>query len=327
MLPKFIKPNIVVSKCIEFDYCRYNAQIIRNEFVKKLKPFVKFIPICPEYEIGLGIPRDPIRIIEKNDKKLLIQPATDKDITKIMNDFSNKFLDNLKDVDGFILKSQSPSCGLKDVKIYPKSKNSAPKFRGSGFFGKKVMDRYLYLAIEDENRLKNTIIKEHFLKKIYTLSRFRNIKEAENIKDLMDFHTKNKFLIMSYNQKNLNLMGNLIANQKKYSLKHLINKYEELLHVTFSRGNRCNSNINILQHAFGFFSKKISLNEKEMLLDNINKYRTKQIPLEIPVAILKSWIIRFDEPYLKNQTYFEPYPLELHEAEAVNICPLKDYWK
>jgi len=327
MSSKSVKPNIVISKCIEFDYCRYNAQIIKNEFVEKIKPLVNFIPICPEYEIGLGIPRDPIRIIEKEGKRLLIQPSTDKDVTEDMNDFSNKFLYNLKNIDGFILKSQSPSCGIKDVKIYPKAKNSTPKFRDSGFFGKKVIDRYSYLAIEDENRLRNTIIKEHFLKKVYTLATFRNIKHTEKISDLIDFHTKNKFLLMSYNQKNLKLMGNLIANQNKQSFKEVIRNYEKLLHITFSRGNRCNSNINILQHAFGFFSKKISKNEKEMLLDKINKYRYKQIPLEIPIAILKSWIIRFDEPYLKNQTYFEPYPPELHEAEAVNICPSKDYWK
>lgn len=327
MSSKFVKPNIVISKCIEFDYCRYNAQIIRNEFIKKIKPFINFVTICPEYEIGLGIPRDPIRIIEKDDKRFLIQPSIDKDVSEDMNDFSNKFLDNLENIDGFILKSQSPSCGLKDVKIYPRSKNSAPKFRDSGFFGKKVMDRYSYFAIEDENRLRNTVIKGHFLKKVYTFAVFRNIKDTEKIKDLIDFHIKNKFLFMSYNQKNLKLMGKLIANQSKEPLKELISKYEKLLHDTFSRGNRCNSNINILQHAFGFFSKKISKNEKDMLLNSIYKYRTKQIPLEIPIALLKSWIIRFDETYLKNQTYFEPYPHELHEAEAVNICPSKDYWK
>jgi uncharacterized protein YbgA (DUF1722 family)/uncharacterized protein YbbK (DUF523 family) len=327
MKSKFVKPKIVVSKCIEFEYCRFNAQIIRNEFVSKLKNFVNFIPICPEYEIGLGIPRDPIRIVEKEGNRLLVQPSTEKDVTKIMNDFSNKFLNDLDNIDGFILKSQSPSCGIKDVKIFPKSKNAPPKFRDSGFFGKKVIDTYPHLAIEDENRLRNTIIKEHFLKKIYTFASFREIKDTGKIKDLIEFHTKNKFLLMSYNQKNLKLMGKLIANQKTQSLNNLINKYEKLLYETFSRGNRCNSNINILQHAFGYFSKKIKKNEKDMLLENIEKYKDKETPLEIPIALLKSWIIRFDEPYLKNQTYFEPYPSELHEAEAVNICPSKDYWK
>jgi len=327
MSHKFAKPNIVLSKCIEFDFCRYNAQIIRNKFVRKLKDFVNFIPICPEYEIGLGIPRDPIRIVEKEGKRHLVQPSTEKDVTKSMYVFTNKFLDNLKNIDGFILKSQSPSCGIKDVKVYPKSKNSAPKFRDAGIFGQKVIDNYPNMAIEDENRLRNTIIKEHFLKKIYTFADFRDIKNTKKIRDLIDFHAKNKFLLMSYNQKNLKIMGNLIANRNKEPIENIIKKYEKLLYVTFSRGSRCNSNINILQHAFGYFSKNIAKNEKEMLLKNIRKYSDKQMPLEIPIALLKSWIIRFDEPYLKNQTYFEPYPSELHEAEAINICSSKDYWK
>ena len=322
-----VKPKVVVSKCIEFDSCRYNAQIIRSDFVSKLKKFVEFIPICPEFEIGLGIPRDPIRIIEKEKKRILIQPLTDKDVTKKMNDFSDKFLDNLKNIDGFILKSQSPSCGIKDVKIYPRTANSAPKFRDSGFFGQKVLEKYYFLAIEDEARLRNTAIKDHFLKKIYTFARFRKIKETKNIKDLIDFHTENKFLIMSYSQKNLKEMGKIVSNQKKDSMKKIIIVYEKLLYDTFSKGVRCNSNINILQHAFGYISKNITADEKKMFLNSLDKYKNKKVSLEIPVAIIKSWIIRFDESYLRNQTYFEPYPLDLQEAEAVNICPSKDYWK
>ena len=326
-MSKKIKPRIVISKCIEFDFCRYNAQIIRSKFIEKLKPFIDFIPICPEYEIDLGIPRYPIRITEQDNKKYLIQPETGKDVTEKMNKFSNDFLKKIKDMDGFILKSRSPSCGLNDVKIYPKSKDSAPKYRDSGFFGKKVLDRFSHLAVEDEARLRNSTIKEHYLKKVYTFARFRKIKDTKKIKDLIDFHTKNKFLIMAYSQKNLKEMGKIVANKNDESLDKLLSKYEKLLYDTFSRGPKCNTNINILQHGFGYISDKISSEEKRMFLENLEEYKSKKIPLEIPIAIMKSWIIRFDENYLKNQTYFEPYPSELHEAEAVNICPSKDYWK
>ncbi len=323
----YIKPKIVISKCIEFDYCRYNAQIISSDFVKKLKPFVDFKPVCPEFEIGLGIPRDPIRIIDKAGKRQLIQPSTGLDVTKKMNDFSDNFLDNLKYIDGFILKSRSPSCGINDVKIYPKSENSAPKFRDIGFFGQKIKDNFPFLAIEDEARLNNTAIKEHFLKKIYTFARFRKIKYTNKLNDLINFHTKNKFLIMSYSQKNLKKMGNLVANQNNNNFKKIIIEYEKLLYDTFSKGPRCNSNINILQHALGYISNKITKVEREMLLKTLDDYRDKKTSLEIPIALVKSWILRFDEDYLKNQTYFEPYPVDLHEAEAINVCPSKDYWK
>ena len=117
---------------------------------------------------------------------------------------------------------------------------------------------------------------------------------------------------MSYSQKNLKKMGKIVANQKKESMKELISEYEKLLYDTFSRGIKCNSNINILQHTFGYISKNITSDEKKMFHNSLDNYKNKKVSLEIPVAIMKSWIIRFDESYLKNQTYFEPYPPDLN---------------
>jgi uncharacterized protein YbgA (DUF1722 family)/uncharacterized protein YbbK (DUF523 family) len=323
---KYERPRIIISKCIEFENCRYNGQIIRNEFVARIKDYVDFIPICPEYEIGLGIPRNPIRIIEKENVRQLIQPATGRDVTIEMNEFCGRYLSTLKDIDGFLLKSQSPSCGIKDVKIYPRSKDSAPMFRDGGLFGKKVCETYPYLAIEDDARLRNSSIKEHFLKKIYTFAEFRKINNTLTIKDLIDFHTKNKLLLMSYNQRNLKEMGKLVSNTKEMSAPDLVNEYKNTLFKTFQKGPRCTSNINILQHAFGYISKYLTKEEKQMFLNSMNEYRNKKISLEIPIAYLKSWILRFDEHYLRNQTFFEPYPSELHDAESIQICPSKDYW-
>ena len=102
----FIKPRIVISKCIEFDFCRYNSQIIRSEIVSKLKPHVEFLPICAEVEIGLGVPRDPIRIVEKQTKKYLLQPTTGRDVTEAMNSFVHQYLASLHGIEGFLLKSQ-----------------------------------------------------------------------------------------------------------------------------------------------------------------------------------------------------------------------------
>ena len=128
-----VKPRIIISKCIEFDNCRYNGQIISSKEIKELIPYVDFIPVCPEVEIGLGIPRAPIRIVFKDNKNKLIQPETQKDVTKEMRNFTSTFLDSQDEIDGFILKSRSPSCGLKDVKIYPGEKQVPPISKSSGF--------------------------------------------------------------------------------------------------------------------------------------------------------------------------------------------------
>jgi uncharacterized protein YbgA (DUF1722 family)/uncharacterized protein YbbK (DUF523 family) len=322
----FAKPKILVSKCIEFDSCRYNGQMISSDFVKKLKKFVDFNPVCPEVEIGLGVPRNPIRTIEKKGIVKLIQPETKKNVTKDMIDFSNRFLDDLK-IDGVILKSKSPSCGIKDVKIYPTVEKSSPLRRGKGFFGGAVIEKFALYPVEDEDRLRNHIIKENFLRKIFTYASFRDVKKKKSINELIKFHANNKFLIMSYNQKELKELGNITANRDKKQIFDVLKDYEYHLKLAFSKSPRCTSNINVLSHSFGYVSEKLKIEEKKLFLDSLEQFRKGHIGLTIPISIMNSWITRFDEDYLKKQTYFNPYPDDLMEVENVNFCAARDFWK
>lgn len=128
----FIRPKIVISKCIEFDHCRYDGSIIPSDFVKALKPHADFRPVCPEMEIGLGVPRSSIRIVSVNGELRLVQPATGLDVTEKMMDFSDHFLSSLSDVDGFILKFRSPSCGMKDIRVYSSSEKKSSRIKDIG---------------------------------------------------------------------------------------------------------------------------------------------------------------------------------------------------
>jgi uncharacterized protein YbbK (DUF523 family) len=205
--PTYVKPKVVVSKCIEFDYCRYNGQKVHSDIVRDLKPYVDFVAVCPEVEIGLGVPRESIRIIKQKDRFRLVQPATRKDLTKKLLDYSTSFFNGLNNVDGFILKSRSPSCGIKDVRIYPNEGKASPIAKNSGLFGQQVLNRFPQRAIEDEARLKNSRIREHFLTKLFTLARFRNMKILKSLKELVRFHSENKLLLMGYSQKQLKELG------------------------------------------------------------------------------------------------------------------------
>ena len=138
MYRKFTKPTVVISKCLEFEACRYNGLKISFDPLSLMIPHIDFVPVCPEVEIGLGTPRDPIRIIQKKNLTL-VQPSTNKKLTLSMNQFANSFLNNLKTVDGFILKTGSPSCGVKSAKIYPKKNNIKPERKSSGFFAKNII--------------------------------------------------------------------------------------------------------------------------------------------------------------------------------------------
>ncbi|NYT03112.1 MAG: DUF1722 domain-containing protein, partial [Candidatus Methanofastidiosa archaeon] len=263
----FLKPRIVISKCIEFDSCRYNGQMISSDFVEKLKSFVEFIPICPEFEIGLGVPRDPIRIVSFAGEMKLIQPKTEKDVTKQMIDFSNSFLDNIINIDGFILKSKSPSCGIKDTKIFSGYGSPPNQSKGSGFFGKAVLERYPNLAIEDEGRLINSRIKQHFLTKIYALRRFREVKKSMSKKDLVEYQSYNKLLFTAYNQKETKELGRIVANMDKGPIEKIFQNYEKHLYALFSKPPKCSPNINTLLHGFGYISKNLNKKEKEFFLE------------------------------------------------------------
>jgi len=326
-LGNFVTPKVVISKCIEFDRCRYDGHMIANDFVKKLKLYVRFLPVCPEFEIGLGIPRNPVRLIDENGSLEMIQPATNRNLTAEMMAFAQSFLESLENVDGFILKAGSPSCGIKNTKIYPRIGKVAPKSRnGRGLFGDAVSIAYPYLAIEDEGRLNNPRIKDHFLSQLFTLARFRVVKQSGSINELVKFHSQNKFLLMAYNQAELKTLGKITANGDERSPSELLKDYQSHLYKALSRAPKYTSNINALMHILGYFSDKINKGEKSLFLDNLQKYREGRVTICPSKILLKSWIMRFEDEYLFRQSFFEPYPSELMEIDPIISHKGRDMW-
>lgn len=324
---EFVRPKVMVSKCLEFEHCRYNGEMVSSPVVTKLKEYVDFLPVCAEMEIGLGVPRSPVRIILDKKEHRLIQPSSSKDLTENMKVFCTNFLDSLSEVDGFILKFRSPSCGLKDVNVYSTAEKSGIVEKASGFFGGAVLTKFPTLPVEDEGRLRNDRIKEHFLTKLFTLADFRRIKTEGKPKALLRFHTENKYLLMAYSQAELRNLGNIIANKEKKPFKDVISEYEKYLYSALSKPPRYTSNINVLTHAFGHFSDRLSKSEKNLFLDWIQKYKEGRISLCPAINLIRAWIVRFEDQYLMHQTFFEPYPEGLMEIDPANPHLRKDFWK
>ncbi|MDP8269101.1 MAG: DUF1722 domain-containing protein [Candidatus Tenebribacter davisii] len=307
---KFPRPKVVVSKCIEFASCRYNGSKIASPIVLQLQNYVDFIPVCPEVEIGLGIPREAVRLVMTNSEIKLLNSSDSENYSTAMQDFSDNFLKTQKKINGFILKSRSPSCGIKEVKLYPGiGRVQAISSKSKGIFGNAVLDKFGYLPVEDEGRLTNLHLREQFLTKLYTFTDFEHL--TENMAELVNFHAKNKYLFMSYNQAKLKLAGKIVANHDKLSTSLVFYQYRQILYQIFNNSSRISSNINVLLHILGYFSKQLSGKEKAYFLDQLETYRNKQIPLVVLTAILQSWVLRFDQKYLLQQTYFEPFPREL----------------
>lgn len=314
-MSNFERPNMFFSKCLGFDSCRYNGQMVNNSFIENLKPYVNIISECPEMSIGLGVPRSPIRVVCEDNAFKLYQPKTGKEFTKEMIDFTSSYLNNLKNIDGFIFKSSSPSCGYKNVKIYKGFLKATGTFRGVGFFGGKAVEMFPYAAIEDEGRLHNYRIRDHFLTKIFMSANFRKVKEANDLSELIKFHNKNKLLLMASSQKYSKVLEKIISNDECKPIEKILDEYEKNLKLTFERLPRCSNNISVLTHVLRYFSKDITEKERDLILDSLGKYRDGKLTLNTPMLLIKSYVVRFNISYLLEQTYFNSYPEELISLE------------
>ena len=310
-MTEFPKPRIVISKCIGFDPCRYNGEIVQDKFVARLAPHVEFVAVCPEVEIGLGAPREPVRVVSSANTFTMIQPATGLDLTDKMRSFTGAFLNSVGEVDGFILKSRSPSCGIGDVKFYAGPEKSSPLGKTAGLFGGAALERFDDRAIEDEGRLRNLALREHFLTRIFAFARLRRLQGSGAMKDLVGFQAANKLLLMAYSQAKMRELGRIVANAERKRRDSLFAKYGICFRQALRKPPKPTSPINVLMHALGYFKQELSQREKKHFLETLDAYRCGRTPLSSAVSILNSWIARFDSDYLREQTFFRPFPEHL----------------
>lgn len=302
------KPTIVVSRCLGFCNCRYNGDVLTSPFVNALKPHVNYVTVCPEVEIGLGVPRNPVRLVLINDKIELFQPTEGKIFTDEMERYSADFFASAGNIHGFILKGRSPSCGIKDVKIYSSKEKSSSSIKGVGIFAANAIRLYPNLPIEEEGRLTNYAIREHFLTKLYTMFRFQKAKDSASMKALVLFHSAQKFLLMAYNQNQLKLLGAIVANHDKKPFNEVAALYETHLGLAFARLPSRNNFYNMFMHLFGYFSNALSEREKTFLLDRFRKYRADQIHISVVLNLLRTYAIQYNQEYLLDQALWEAYP-------------------
>lgn len=303
----YARPRVIVSKCLEFDACRYNGDVIYNDMIKKLMEYVDFVPVCPEVEIGLGTPRETIRIVKQGERHLLLQPSTKRDVTKEMTSFSESYLAGVKDTDGFILKTRSPSCGIKEVKVYASTEKGPAIGHASGLFGGKVASLFSHLAVEEEGRLNNFTIRDRFYTKLFTLASFRRLL-PNGLDAVNDFHKKNYYLLMAYSKPTLKVMNRILKNVHENGEEKTIELYAKALHKLFNRAARNDSNRSVSKEIFNRFESLLTVREVAFFEELLQKYANKKEPFSSITTLLKSHAIRFDDNEVLHQTFFAPYP-------------------
>ncbi len=215
-----------------------------------------------------------------------------------------------EDLCGFIFKSDSPSSGMERVKVY--DANGVPRKAGSGIFARIFMERFPLLPVEEEGRLHDPGLRENFIERIFTCRRWKeSVRGKRGPGSLVDFHTKNKLLVMAHSPKHLRLMGQLVARAKDLPAKEAAERYLELLMGALAVKTKPPRNANVLQHMMGYFKKDLAADEKQELLEVIDGHRRAVLPLIVPVTLMNHYVRKYDQPYLKEQTFLNPHPLEL----------------
>lgn len=268
--------------------------------------------MCPEVEAGFGVPRESFRLVGDPEKPRLITFKSKTDHTDRMVSWARKRIAELEkeNLCGFIFKSDSPSSGMIRVKVY--NEKGMPQKKGVGIFAREFMDHFPLIPVEDDGRLHDPLIRENFILRLFTLKRWRDtVAEKPGLGKLVDFHTRNKLLILSHSQKHYRLMGKLVAEGKNLLLKELYNRYEILLMAALKLKTSIKKNSNVLQHLMGYFRKQLSADEKRELLEVFEQYRLEYVPLIVPITLINHYVRKYEQPYLKQQTYLHPHPLEL----------------
>ncbi len=307
------KIKLGISACLLGQEVRYDGGHKLDRFITgTLGKFVDFVPVCPEVECGLSIPREAMRLVGDPENPRLVTVRTGIDHTERMLAWAGKRVAELEqeDLTGFIFKSDSPSSGMERVKVY--TDQGMPVKKGVGMFARVFMEHFPLLPVEDEGRLHDPKLRENFIEAIFTLKRWReNLVQAQTRRGLVNFHTRHKLLLMSHHPGHLRDMGKLTAQPDKQPLPELYEEYQTLLLEALRIKTTVAKNINVLHHLMGYFKKDLSADEKQELLGIIDNYRKGYVPLIVPVTLINHYVRKYDQPYLKMQYYLNPHPLEL----------------
>jgi len=293
---------------------RFDGGHKRNSFLmQNLGEHVDWFPLCPEVEIGLGTPRESIRLQGTVDDARLVAPKSGRDLTEAMRTWAQSQIPTIGQwaLHGFVLKKDSPSCGLFRVRVY--DKNGVPSRDGQGLFAQELTREFPLLPVEEEGRLNDPRLRESFIERVFCFRRWAEfLAKDPGPGDLVRFHTAHKLTVMSHSTDHYQKLGRLVARNEKLPWEETLVSYGQ----GFFEGLRVRStpgrHANVMHHLMGFLKSSLDSADKKELLDEIEGYRTQQVPLIVPLTLLNHHLRRQEVPdWVHRQVYLNPYPREL----------------
>jgi uncharacterized protein YbgA (DUF1722 family)/uncharacterized protein YbbK (DUF523 family) len=309
------KIRLGISACLLGQQVRFDGGHQLDRFITDtLGGYVEFVPVCPEVECGLGVPREAMRLVGEPSAPRLMTVRTKIDHTERMVKWAENRVRELaqEDLCGFIFKSKSPSSGMERVRVYSEPARGAPVIKGVGLFARIFMEHFPLLPVEDEGRLHDPVLRENFIERIFVFQRWRELLAASPGRGgLVAFHTRHKLLILAHSTEHYRELGKLVAQAKELPASELYERYQSRLMEALRLKATPKKNTNVLHHLLGYFKKELTAEEKQELLEIIENYRQGYVPLVVPVTLINHYVRKYHQPYLQEQFYLHPHPVEL----------------
>lgn len=305
--------RIGISSCLLGEKVRFDAGHKHDRYLTDVfGKFVEWIPVCPEVEVGMGVPRESVRLIGNPDNPRMVGAKSATDWTEKMIRFSEK---RIKEINGlelsaYIFKSDSPSCGMERVKVY--GNNGMPSKTGRGFFADAFMKHFPLIPVEEEGRLNDERLRENFIVRLFAYHRLQKLMRLGfNLGELVKFHTIHKYLMLAHSPKHYEMLGRLVAQGKNVPRATLREHYSRLFMEGLSVKTTTKKNVNVLHHIIGFLKEYLPADEKKDILGTIEEYYQELIPLVVPLTLLKHYVRKHHIDYISEQIYLNPHPKEL----------------
>ncbi len=306
--------RIGISACLLGRRVRFDGGHKQDRYLTDtLGQYFEWVPVCPEVEVGLPTPRPSLRLELHDGEIRMMMPKEGKDLTRAMRSYAKSRTAALaeNELSGYLLKRDSPSCGMERVRVY-RGQGQPPNRNGRGLYAEALLARFPNLPVEEEGRLHDPRLRENWVTRVFAYHRLRLLQEKRwKLGELVRFHTGHKFLLLAHSPKDFRELGRIVAAAKTFGRQELRTTYEAQFMGALSKMATRAKNTNVLQHILGFFKKDLDSAARQELLGHIQDYRRGLVPLVVPLTLISHYVRLLDVSYLRDQVYLNPHPKEL----------------
>jgi len=306
------KINIGVSACLLGRKVRFDGGHKCSRFVTEaLAGHFEFVAFCPEVAIGMGTPRQPIRLVgDASDPQAVGVRTPELNVSQPLQNYGKKVAGNIHTLCGFIFKKDSPSCGMERVKVY--NDKGIPQRSGTGLFAREIVKANPLLPVEEEGRLNDAELRDNFITRVYVYARWKSLLAGGLSKSgLLEFHARHKYLLMSHSVVVYQQLGRVLSDLSRGSLNDIADSYIIRLMQTLSKPATRKRHANVLHHLLGYLKRDLDSDHRSDLSETIDAYRRGEYPLVVPIRLLQHHFSAHPHPYIKHQVYLNPHPQAL----------------